>query len=232
MSIKKHNLNALIWSGASLGTLAGTTAMLVCYVRNEIQRRGYPSWQECRCEFKTQPTIFQVWHSRHEQRGETIIAQEWGTYLVEPPHWLRYLLHISTQIIATFNPLGHYIERVTLSPQQSYQFAAILHASATNEDLPEPIFQEESYVVWRREILHFPNYLFDACLRRLYPVNIPPERFEKVEELPALWDPTNNLPLPNDGPLLDTPVGTRIDCIGWAPAQISYCTVRQQRKAL
>jgi hypothetical protein len=216
-----------ILASITLGTVAGATSMLIRHVRHEIQRRGYPAWDECRCDFKTQPTIFQVWHSRHEQRGETIIAQEWGTYLVQPPIWLRRFLHSSTQILATLNPLGYYIERVTLSPQQSYQFAAILHASTTNEDLPEPMFQEETYVVWRREILHFPSYLFDACLRRLYPVNMPLSKVEHIEGLPALWDPTNNLPLPNDGPLLETPVGTRIDCIGWAPAQISYCTVRR-----
>lgn len=225
LSTKKRSL--LILSSATFGTLAGTTFALIRYVNREINRRGYPSWDECRCDFKTQQTIFQVWHSHHKQRGETIIAQEWGIYLVRPPIWLRHFLHSSTQILAALNPLGYYLERVTLSPQQSYQFAAILHASATNEDLPEPMFQEKSYIIWRREILHFPSYLFDACLRRLYPVNLTLDRVEDIQGLPVLWDSINNLPLPNDGPLLETPVGTRIDCIGWAPAQISYCTARQ-----
>ena len=224
MSTNKRNL--LIVSGALIGTVAGAASLLGRYVQREIQRRGYPTWRECQCDFKTQDTIFQVWHSRHEQRGETIIAQEWGTYLVHPPTWLRALLHHSTQVLAVLNPFGHYIERVTLSPQQSYQFAAILHASATNEDLPEPTFKDDLYVIWRREVLHFPRYLFDAYLRRLYPVNVSSERLTQEESLPALWDPTSNLPLPNEGPLLETPVGTRIDCIGWAPAQISYCTMR------
>src|SRR6266571_2968745 len=43
---------------------------------------------------------------------------------------------------------------------------------------------------------------------------------------PAVWDPQSNLPLPTEGELLDTPIGTRIDYIGWTPSQISYCTVR------
>ncbi|WP_126549372.1 hypothetical protein [Dictyobacter kobayashii] len=113
MSTNKGSL--LIISGTVVGAVAGTTSLLVRYVRQEIQRRGYPSWQECHCDFKTQKTIFQVWHSRHEQRGETIIAQEWGTYLVHPPTWIRYLLHHSTQTLAVLNPLGRYIERVTLT---------------------------------------------------------------------------------------------------------------------
>ncbi|GCE25598.1 hypothetical protein KDA_10820 [Dictyobacter alpinus] len=214
-------------TGTALGVVTGTTSLLVSYIRREIARRGYPSWEECRCDFKTQETIFQVWHSHHEQRGETIISQEWGVYLVHLATPLRKLLHHSTQALAILNPLHRYIERVTLSPQQSYQFAGILHASTTNEDLPEPTFQDDSYVVWRREILHVPHHLFDACLRRLYPVNLPPSRISSVEALPALWDHASNLPLPNEGTLLETPVGTRIDCIGWAAAQISYCTARR-----
>ncbi|GCE17736.1 hypothetical protein [Dictyobacter kobayashii] len=51
-------------------------------------------------------------------------------------------------------------------------------------------------MIWRREVLHFPRYLFDACLRRLYPVNVSSERLTREEGLPALWDPTSNLPLP------------------------------------
>ena len=227
MKVSTNKRSLLLVTGTTLSVATGATSLLIRYVRREIQRRGYPGWEECQCDFKNQETIFQVWHSRHEQRGETIVSQEWGTYLVHPPTWLRQLLHHSTQALAVINPLDRYIERVTLSPQQSYQFAGILHASTTNEDLPEPDFQNESYVVWRREILHVPRYLFDACLRRLYPVNLPPARVSDVEALPVLWDPANNLPLPNEGPLLDTPVGTRIDCIGWAPAQIAYCTVRR-----
>ncbi|GCE03951.1 hypothetical protein KDAU_12800 [Dictyobacter aurantiacus] len=226
MKVSTNKQQLFIIAGALIGTVAGATSLLVHYVRQEIERRGYPSWHECRCEFKTQETIFQVWHSHHEQRGETIIAQEWGTYLVKPPLWLRSFLHYATQTLAVLNPFGRYIERVTLSPQQSYQFAAILHASTTNEDLPEPTYQDDLYVIWRREVLHFPRYLFDAYLRRLYPVNVPEDRLTQEEGLPALWDPASNLPLPNEGSLLETPVGTRIDCIGWAPAQISYCTAR------
>lgn len=229
MKVSTNKQQLFIIAGALIGTVAGAASLLVRYVQQEVEHRGYPSWHECRCDFKTQETIFQVWHSHHEQRGETIIAQEWGTYLVKPPTWLRSSLHYTTQALAVLNPFGRYIERVTLSPQQSYQFAAILHASATNEELPEPAIKDDLYIIWRREILHFPRYLFDAYLRRLYPVNISAERLAREEGLPALWDPTSNLPLPNEGSLLETPVGTRIDCIGWAPAQISYCTARALR---
>lgn len=209
-----------------LGALAGTTTALILYVRQESTRRGYPTWDECECDFKLQQTIFQVWHSRLSQRGETIVAQEWGLYLLHLPHWLRRLLHHSAQTIAILNPRRRYIERVTLTPQQSYQFAAILHTSTTNEDLPEPLYEDEAFVTWRREILHFPTYLFDACISRLYPVNVAPEQLHTLEGLPALWDTSSNLPLPTAGTLLKTPEGTRVDCIGWSPTQITYCTAR------
>ena len=216
----------VLLGGILLGTVVGTTATVIRYVRHEIHRRGYPAWNECDCDFKTQQTIFQVWHSRLNQRGETIVAQEWGIYLVHPPHWIRRTLHYSAQVLAVLNPYRRYVERVTLTPQQSYQFAAILHASSTNEDLPEPLYEDETYVTWRREVLHFPSYLFDASLSRLYPVNVSAEQARSIEGLPALWDHTSNLPLPTEGTLLHTPEGTRVDYIGWAPTQITYCTAR------
>ncbi|BCL83023.1 hypothetical protein ccbrp13_54880 [Ktedonobacteria bacterium brp13] len=218
--------STLILGGAVLGALTGTTAALVSYVRRETIRRGYPAWEECNCDFKTQQTIFQVWHSRLSQRGETIVTQEWGLYLVHLPRWLRRTLHHAAQTIAVLNLRNRYVERVTLTPQQSYQFAAILHASTTNEDLPEPIYADDTFVTWRREILHYPTYLFDACLSRLYPVNVAPEQVHTLEGLPALWDTASNLPLPTEGTLLNTPEGTRIDRIGWSPTQITYCTAR------
>lgn len=220
----------IVFSGVALGTTAGVIVTLVRYVRQEVQRRGYPSWEECRCDFKAQSTIFQVWHARNEQRGETIVSQEWGIYLVRPTQWLRRFLHHSAQTIATLNPYNRYVERITLSPQEAYLLAAMLHASVSNED-PDEEFTS-SYIVWRREVLHFPRYFFDACVRRIYPAHVSPERFAQAEALPALWDPRSSLPLPTEGQLLDTPVGTRIDCIGWSPAQISYCTARLKANVL
>lgn len=216
----------LLLTGTIIALTSGTIAGLMSYAQREIQRRGYPGWQECRCDFKTEQIIFQVWHSRHKQRGETIVAQEWGAYLVNPPQWLRQFLHYSTQFITVIKPDGHYVERVTLSPQESYQFASILHASTTNEDLPELPPEERAYITWRREVLHLPRYFFDAYLRRIYPAHIAADQVARAEGLPALWDPFSNLPLPTEGTLLEVPNGTRIDCIGWSPSQISYCTAR------
>jgi hypothetical protein len=213
-------------SATALGVTTSALAALLRYTRQEIQRRGYPSWEDCRCDFKSQNTIFQVWYGQHKQQGETIISQEWGLYLVRPPQWLRRLLHHSTQFIAALKPYGRYLERVTLSPQESYQFASILHARTINEDLPDELPDERSYVTWRREVLHFPRYLFDAFLRRLYPTHIAPDKFAEADGLPALWDSVSDLPLPTEGTLLEVPEGTRIDCIGWSPSQISYCTAR------
>ncbi len=71
---------------------------------------------------------------------------------------------------------------------------------------------------------------FLATIRRLYPTHIPQERMATAQPLPALWDPQSNLPLPTEGELLETPLGTRIDCIGWTPSQISYCTVRTKEE--
>lgn len=224
IDIKKKR-TAFVLSSVVLATTA-TTAALLRYVRREMQNRGYPSWDECRCDFKSQSTIFQVWNSHHEQRGETIVTHEWGIYLVKPAQWFRHLMHYSAQTLAILNPRNRYVERVTLSPQKAYLFAAMLHASISNEDLSEEFISDQSYIVWRREILHFPRYVFDACISRLYPAQVAPERFAQAEPLPALWDPASSLPLPSEGPLLETPPGTRIDCIGWTPSQIAYCTAR------
>jgi len=218
--------STFISSSIALGAAVGAVTALARYVRAEIARRGYSSWEECRCEFKTQRTIFQVWHSTHERRGETIVAQEWGIYLIRPAHWLRRFLHHSTQVIAVLNPTGRYVERILLTPQEAHQLAALLHTGPASEEADEPISPEQAYIAWRSEVLHFPRYLFDACVRRLYPAHIAAERLKQAEHLPVLWDPLSNLPLPTAGPHLVTPTGTRIDCIGWTPAQVSYCTAR------
>jgi len=205
-----------------IGATAATVTTLGSYVRGEIRRRRYPSWEQCRCDFKMKETIFQVWHSQHEQRGETIFAEEWGLQLTNPPQWLRRLFHSSSQIIATLNPRGNYVERVALSPQEARQLALLLRAmSSEEEETPE-----YTHIGWKREILYAPRHLFDKCIRRLYPMHIPQERVSTAQPLPALWDPRSNLPLTTEGELLDTPLGTRIDCIGLTPSQISYCTVR------
>ncbi len=222
--------------GLALGVTAGVFVGLSNYVHREIQRRGYPSWQECQCEYKNQRVIFQVWHCRHEQQGETIVSQEWGTYLLDPPRLLRQLLHQGSQILAVLNPRGRYVERITLSPQQAQQFASLLRSLYTentengeqeDEDSnSEAISTQVDHVVWRREVLHFPRYIFDVCTRRLYPIHLSPERASQAQALPALWDPHRNLPLTTEGTLLNLGIGTRIDCIGWNTAQISYCTAR------
>ena len=221
----KRGIFILAWAGIVIGATAGALTTLSSYVRREIRRRGYPSWDDCRCDFKSKQTIFQVWHSQHEQRGETIVAQEWGLRLSNPPYWLRRLLHHSAQIIATLNPSSNYVERVTLSPQEAYQLAILLRGTSSEEE----VSQTNAQIVWRREVLHMPRHFFDRCIRRLYPAQVPQERLVSAQPLPALWDVHSNLPLPAEGDILETPVGTRIDCIGWTPSQISYCTVRNEQ---
>lgn len=213
-------------SGAALGVTTGALMALGRYVQREIHRRGYPSWEACRCDFKIKQTIFQIWYSRHEQRGETIVSHEWGSYLSNPAPWLRRLLHYSSQVLATLNPRGRYVERATLSPQESRNFVALLRAASSSEENGEELPENGCQIVWRREILHVPRYPFDAFVRRLYPSHVPSERSEQAQPLPVLWDPACNLPLTTEGNLLDTPIGTRIDYIGWTPSQISYCTAR------
>lgn len=214
--------SSLLFSTLALGTTAGVMTTLGRYVQKEIRRRGYPSWQECRCDFKSQPTIFQVWYSQHGQRGETIVAQEWGSLLLNPPQWFRRFLHHSSQVIATLNPQGRYVERITLTPQAAHQLALFLRSLDQHEDTP----LTDAHIVWRREVLRIPRHIFDVWIRRLYPSHVSAERSAELQSLPALWDPYNDLPLPSEGTLLETPPGTRIDYIGWTPSQISYCTVR------
>jgi hypothetical protein len=213
----------LTWTSFVVGATAGALTTLGSYVRREIRRRGYPAWDRCRCDFKSQPTFFQVWHSQHQRRGETIFAEEWGILLSNPPQWLRRLLHHSSQVAAALNPRGNYVERVALSPQEAPRAPTRTPARA-----PAPTVR--THVVWKREILYAPRHFFDKCIRRLYPTHISQERIATAQPLPALWDPQSNLPLPTEGELLETPLGTRIDCIGWTPSQISYCTVRTKEE--
>lgn len=212
----------VLFTGAIIGAVAGTLASLGGYVKREIRRRGYPSWEQCRCDFKLQDSFFQVLQSRYEQRGETIVVQEWGLFLAHPPQWLGRLLHHSAQTLATLNPRGGYVERMALNPQITHQLAALLRGTTSNADMPS----DNALMVWRHEILHHPHALFDTCTRRLYPAHLSQERAAEAQALPALWDPQRDLPLPTEGTLLETPPGTRIDCIGWTPAQIAYCTAR------
>ncbi|HET7638109.1 MAG TPA: hypothetical protein VFK47_05145 [Ktedonobacteraceae bacterium] len=216
----------LTWISFVVGATAGALTTLGSYARSEIRRRGYPLWSNCKCDFKASPTIFQVWGSQHEQRGETIYTEEWGLNLSNPPQWLRRFLHDSAQVLAALNPIGNYVERVTLSPQEARQLAFLLHATSAEEDQEEEESSPFTHIVWRSEVLYTPHHLFDKCIRRIYPAHLPQERIANAQPLPTLWDPQTNLPLPTEGRLLETPTGTRIDCIGWASSQISYCTAR------
>jgi hypothetical protein len=210
-----------------------TLSILGRYVRQEIQKRGYPSWDICHCNFKSRRTIFLVCHSRHEQRGETIVSQEWGIPLNDPPEWVRYFLHIGAQVGAVLNPTGRYVQRIIITPQEAQQFSVLLRSalanesSESNEETARTASAETSYLIWRREVLHVPRYAFDPYTCRLYPVQVSQERSVQAQPLPALWDATSKLPLPGGDLLLETPIGTRIDYIGWTPSQISYCTVRR-----
>ncbi len=219
--------STFVVTGLAVGGIAALTT-LGGYVRREIRRRGYPSWETCRCDFKHKQNIYQVWFSRHERRGETVVAEERGIYLINPAQWLRHLLHSSSQVLAVLNPRSRYLERVLLSPQEARHFAVLLR-TGNGEDLDVTPEQETGHIVWRREILHVPRYLFDTYIRRLYPTPVSQEQIERNPydpSLPALWDPHTDLPLPTEGALLHTPNGTRVDYIGWTPSQISYCTAR------
>src|SRR2546425_10676333 len=107
-----------IIAGMALGSVA-MLAALGEHVRREVQRRGYPSWEACHCDFKHKQNIYQIWFSRHEQRGETVVVEERGIYLVNSTLWLRRFLHSSAQILAILNPRNRYVERVLLSPQEA-----------------------------------------------------------------------------------------------------------------
>lgn len=216
----------------ALGAATGALTVLSRYVHKEIVRRGYPSWRECQCAFKTRQTLFPVLYSRHKRRGETVFSQEWGMTLVRPPYWLRRLLHHSAQIAATLNPSGRYVERSVLNPQEARQFALLLQiTSASEEDFAEEEALEHMRTVWRCEVLHVPLHLVDVHIRRLYPIRVSRDRDDLVKSLPVLWDHYHKLPLPGERVLLETPDGTRIDYIGWTPSQISYCTARSMRRS-
>ncbi|GHO54357.1 hypothetical protein [Ktedonobacter robiniae] len=216
----------LLLTGLALGATAMATT-LVGYVRREVQRRGYPSWEECQCDFKAKQAFFQVFHSRHQWRGATIVTQEWGAHLVNPAPWLRRLLHHGSQALAVLNMGNHYVERVTLSPQEAHQFVyAIQGKSMGEQDDESQEIMEKRQLIWRREVLHVPSHPFDAYVHRLYPLPVTKSQQEISAGLPVLWDRASDTPITVEGTLLDTPLGTRIDYIGWTPSQVAYCTAR------
>ncbi len=231
MRDRSRTRQLVILSGIALSSV-GMLSTLNHYIRREMKKRDYPSWDMCRCNFKLQKTIFLVYHSRHKQRGETVVSQEWGIPLNDPPYWLRRFLHTGAQLGAILNPYGRYVERVLLNPQQAQHFAVQLLATSENEEISRVGKPDSFYVIWRREVLHVPRHAFDAYTRRLYPVQVSQQRSTQAEPLPALWDAMHGLPLPGGGTLLDMPTGTRIDYIGWTPSQISCCTVRHSSDAL
>ncbi|MBO0795385.1 MAG: hypothetical protein J2P36_31205, partial [Ktedonobacteraceae bacterium] len=151
--MREHKRNILI-----LTTLTAAFLALGAYIRREIARRGYPSWDACRCNFKTKNTIYLVWHSHNEQRGETIVSHEWGLPLTGAPLWLRRLLHHGSQILATLTPIGHHVERVMLTPQEARQFALMLYSSSAGEEEAEEYAEENSHIIWRHEVLHVPRH--------------------------------------------------------------------------
>jgi hypothetical protein len=191
-----------------------------------MKQRRYPTWDECHCNFKAQKLIFLVYHSRHEQRGETVVSHEWGIPLSDPPAWLRRILHYSAQASAILNPTRRYVERLMITPQKAQQFALTPQTTSVGEESTQAQTRKDAFIIWRREVLHVPRHALDAYTRRLFPVEVLSRQSEQLPSLPVLWDPASKLPLPLEGGLLDAPTGTRFDCIGWTPAQVSYCTVR------
>ncbi|GHO44985.1 hypothetical protein [Ktedonospora formicarum] len=219
----------LLFTGFALAATAMTTT-LVRYVHHEIQRRGYPSWEECQCDFKRKQAFFQVWHSRHQRRGATIVTQEWGTHLINPAPWLRRAFHHGSQALAVLNLGNHYVERVTLNPQEARNFVRSLQSESEEPESSVAELTEQHQMVWRREILHVPTHLFDPYIYRLYPVPVRIKDERQAHELPVLWDTNSDMPLTVEGPLLETPRETRIDYIGWTSSQVAYCTARVEKR--
>lgn len=216
-------LTGVAFSAASAFTILNQ------YVSREMKKRGYPTWQQCRCDFKVQRTIFLIYRSHHRQQGETFISQEWSIPLYDPPAWLRCALHHCAQIIAILNPTRRYVERVLLAPQKAQQITLEPRPITSDEEGTVIEQQAGAYIIWRREVLHVPHHFFDVYTRRLYPAYISYE--QQAQALPVLWDTTGNMPLPLEGTLLDAPTGTRFDYIGWTPSQIAYCTARIMQPA-
>ncbi|HEY7418294.1 MAG TPA: hypothetical protein VH593_24145 [Ktedonobacteraceae bacterium] len=203
---------------------AGAFTILNQYVSHEMKNRGYPAWKQCRCDFKAQHTVLLIYRSRHKQQGETFISQEWSIPLYNLPVWLRRTLHHCAQVIAIFNPTRRYVERALLVPQEAQQFALKPRPITDDEEGTVMEQQTGAYIIWRREVLHVPHHFFDVYIRRLYPAYISDE--QQAQALPVLWDVASDMPLPLEGTLLDTPLGTKFDYIGWTPSQTSYCTAR------
>jgi hypothetical protein len=202
----------------ALGTSVVLAGALALYTRRQMVRRGYPSWDACRCRFKLDEGFFQVWHSWSEQRGETLVEHEFGINITHPPQWLRRALHYSAQLCAICNPLQRYVERVDLPG------VAAPHAPA------EP--------AWQKEITGWPRGAIGTVTAEMRPIagaSAAASPSPSGATVRAFLDPRSRQYVLKNCCSLQAPAGTRVDFIGWTPAQISYCTARlhpQNRIAL
>ncbi len=57
------------WVNLLAGAAAGVLTTLGSYAQREIRHRRFSLWEQCLCDFKFSPAIFQVWYSQHEQRA-------------------------------------------------------------------------------------------------------------------------------------------------------------------
>lgn len=192
---------------ALLSAMVALGGALALYVRRQIVVRGYPSWDDCRCRFKLDEGFFQVWHSWSEQRGDTLVEHELGINITHPPRWLRQALHYGAQLCSVLNPLQRYVERVDLPG-----------GSAT-----EP--------AWRKAVVEWPQGAVGVVTTELRPIANEVLRPFSAEGEPdpivrAFRDPRRQQYVLKNCCSLQTPTGTRVDFIGWTPAQISYCTAR------
>jgi len=193
--------------------LAALSIALGWYVRWQAANRGYPSWDECRCRFKLDDGFFQVWHSWSEQVGDTLVEHEFGINITHPPQWLRKALHYGAQVCSILNPLQRYVERVDLPGT----FAS--HAT----DVP----------AWHKEITGWPQGAIGVVTTRMRPAvsaSTAPSSSVPDTTVRAFLDPRSQRYVLKNCCSLQAPAGTRVDFIGWTPAQIAYCTARLHQK--
>ena len=184
--------------GAAPLLVAGAAGIAFALQRG-AHRRGYPAWDRCRCVFRTEPIVHIVLWGAHAPATDALLVLS----VVRPPAVVRRALHHGAQWCAVLQDAlrgGHapYVVRVDVEGMTRTAEWLPLLGNGRVADPARPGL---------RRLLLGQRAAGDAILR-------------------VFREPRSGRLLLKNCCASRSPVGARVDCIGPALSQISYCTVR------
>ena len=179
-------------------------ACLAFMLQRGARRRGYPAWSECRCVFRTEPIFHIVLWGVHAPEADTLLVLS----VVRPPALLRRALHHGAQCCAVLHDAvrgGHapYVVRVDIQGATRTHVWLSLFGGGQVPDAMRPGIRR---------------------LRLEQGGTAGPGQTEAI--LRVFREPRSGRILLKNCCASRSPAGTRVDCIGPVPSQISYCTAR------